>query len=364
MMIASPAAEPAAVRPSEGGLAALHIVDPTTHAGWDGLLEAHSDATFFHSAAWAKTLVTAYRFQCRYIAALEGGKMRALLPLMEAASWMRGRRGVSLPFTDECSPLLDRRLSPDSLLQAAMHEGELRGWKYLELRGGHDRLANLPESISFYSHVLRLDSCAENLFAKFDSSVRRAIRKAERSGVTVECRTDLEAVRAYYRLHCRTRTKHGAPPQPFSFFRALWEHALQRGHGFVALAIHEGRPIAAALFLQFGGKAIYKFSASDERFQELRGANLIIWQVVQKLVKEGFTELNFGKTSRSNEGLRHFKRNWAADESLVHYARYCFARRMFVKMGDLAAGVQARIFARMPVFLSCWIGRAVYPHMS
>jgi len=364
MTITSPMATVAPIAAPGGGGFDLQTVDPLSVAGWDAMIAAHPEATFFHGAAWAKTLANAYGFNCRYIAMLERGRLCALLPIMEACSWLRGKRGVSLPFTDECPALVAENGMAEPLFDFAMQQGKLRGWKYLELRGGQELLPGVPESVSFCTHVLRLGSSAAELFETFDSSVRRAIRKAERSGVTVECRTDLDAVRAYYRLHCRTRTKHGAPPQPFGFFRSLWESALQKGHGFIALAMHRQRAVAGAVFLQLGRKAIYKFSASDERCQELRGPNLVIWQAVKKLVDEGAIELNFGKTSLSNEGLRRFKRYWNADERIVRYTRYCFESQKFVKMADLAAGTQARVFALLPVFLSRWIGRAVYAHMS
>ncbi|HEY0551087.1 MAG TPA: GNAT family N-acetyltransferase [Verrucomicrobiae bacterium] len=353
-----PAVAPVAVQTD------LRIVDPTLDPAWDALLWTHPRATFFHSSAWAKTLTDAYGFQCRYIAATNNGELRGLLPLMEARSWLRGARGVSLPFTDECPPLLSHGITSESLLDVATNEGRSRGWKHLELRGSHDGFEGLPESVSFYGHVLGLNTRAEDTFAQFDDSVQRALRKAERNGVRVEFGTDLKSVRAYYRLHCRTRTRLGAPPQPFRFFEKLGENILEKGHGFVALAMHGPQPIAGAVFLRFARQAIYKFSASDERFQDLRGPNLVIWQSIRRLIEAGVMELDFGKTSCSNEGLRRFKRNWGSQERLIRYARYCFARKSFVKIDDLAAGAHARLFALMPVVLSRWVGRAVYPHLT
>src|ERR1041384_5628796 len=99
MTITFSAADPLAAGSSENVPLDLRVLDPTTFAGWDTLIEEHSDATFFHSAAWAKTLKSAYGFECRYLALFECHTLRALLPLMEASSWLRGRRGVSLPFT-------------------------------------------------------------------------------------------------------------------------------------------------------------------------------------------------------------------------------------------------------------------------
>jgi hypothetical protein len=342
----------------------LRIIDPLAYPDWDGLLATHPDANFFHSSGWARTLAAAYGLQCRYIAATCDNELRGLLPVIEARSWLRGTRGVSLPFTDECSPLVSRGVSGASLLKEAMREGTARGWRFLEIRGGDQLIQGVANSTSYYGHSLPLNPCIEKVFENFDSSVQRAIRKADRSGVTVHFGTDLDAVRQYYELHCLTRTKHGAPPQPFRFFHSIYDHILRKGAGFVALAMQQQRPIAGAVFFQFARKAIYKFSASDERCQEFRGPNLVIWRSIRKLIEGGVTELNFGKTSQSNSGLRRFKLGWGAHERLIHYVRYCFKKNSYVKIPDLAAGAQSRVFALLPVFLSRWIGRAAYAHLS
>lgn len=364
MMSESAISVPPPPQADADGIATLQIVDPTAYAGWDALLEPHPAATFFHTAAWARTLVAAYGFQCRYVVAIQHGQLMGLLPMMEADSFLRGKRGVSLPFTDESPALVSSGRQADSLFERATEEGVQEGWKHLELRGGEHLVAGAPGAVSFAGHSLVLDT-EDKVLERFESSVRRAVRKAERSGVTVEFEQDLDSLRAYYQLHCRIRTqKHGAPPQPFKFFAAIYHNIFQEGKGFVALARRNGKPVAGAVFFTFGPKAIYKFSASDDRQQEFRGANLVLWRSLQHLLRSGATELNFGKTSLSNEGLRRFKRSWGATEYLIRYARYSLPKRQFVQMTDLASGVQARIFARLPVFLSRWIGRAVYSHLS
>ncbi len=337
------------------------IVDPTTTPDWDTKVCQHPSVTFFHGAAWARTLKDAYGFTCQYIAVTEKENLCGLLPVMETRSWLRGRKGVCLPFTDECAPLESVAVSAHTLMEAARHHGQARHWNYLEQRGGVHSGGDKP---TYWAHRLPLDRSPGVLLGSFDSAVRRAIRKAERAGVTVEFRTDIESIRTYYRLHCRTRTKHGAPPQPFHFFKALWVNALQNDNGFVALAFHNQRPIAGAVFLKLARHAIYKFSASDERFQDLRGSNIVIWKAMCKLIDAGVTELNFGKTSLSNEGLRRFKRSWGSEEYVLHYQRYSFAHERFVKVEDVASGAQARVFALLPIFVSRWIGRAVYPHLN
>lgn len=352
-------------RPSlGGGSMRLEIVDPLSYPKWDALVATHPAANIFYTAGWARTLTEAYSFRPRYIVAINGGTLRGLLPLIETRSWLRGARGTSLPFTDECPPLVSSGVTSQALLDAAMQEGTASQWKHLELRGGQEVLKTLPQSALYYAHVLPLASSAECVFKNFQNSVQRAIRKAERSGITVEFSTHESALKEYYALHCRTRTKRGAPPQPYPFFLSLLNNVLSKDRGFIALAKFQGRPIAGAVFLQFAGKAIYKFAASDERHQGFRGANLVIWRSIQRLVFNEVTELNFGRTSLSNDGLRRFKLGWGSNEYFLCYARYCFERRAFVKIGDLAAGFRARAFSMLPVFLSRWIGRAVYAHLT
>jgi hypothetical protein len=340
----------------------LRIVDPLCEPNWDKLVESHPHSTFFHSAAWARVLSESYGFNCRYVLSTQGSKLHALLPLIEAKSWLRGARGISLPFTDECPALLSPGATAGELLEEAKRQGEARRWSYLELRGGLEWFPGTPASSSYFGHVLELGQKPAQLLSNCDSAVRRAVRKAEREGAAAELGTDLEKLRDYYKLHCRTRARLGAPPQPWRFFDAIYRNVLQAGRGFVSLVRHHGRPVAGAVFFTFAQKALYKFSASDERFQHVRGPNMAIWSALQHLA--GFQQLNFGRTSMSNEGLRRFKLGWGSREYVIPYARYLFSRACFVAREDRPEKISALVFSFLPMTVSRWIGRAAYPHMS
>ena len=92
------------------------------------------------------------------------------------------------------------------------------------------------------------------MFGRFASSVRRAIRKAERSEVNAVAVRNREAVGDFYQLHVQTRRRHGLPPQPASFFFNIYDQIIKPGHGFTVLARRGSRTIAAAIFFQFRKK--------------------------------------------------------------------------------------------------------------
>lgn len=338
-------------------------VDPLTHPGWDSLLAGHGAGSFFHGSAWARVLHETYGHRPFYFCRISGNRLDALLATMEVSSWCTGRRGVSLPFTDEC-PVLTGAASDRGLYDAALALGRTRGWRYLEYRGNHEDWPGAKPSVSFYTHVIDLQGGAEALFKRLASALRRGIRKAQDQGLQIEFDSDPEAISLYYSLHCGTRRRHGVPPQPFRFFRNIGRHVLGTGQGFVAVVRFEKKPVAAAVFLHHGHQAIYKFGASDYRFQHLRPNNLMMWQAMKRCAELGCASLHMGRTSLANEGLRRFKLSFGAKEEMTGYAKYDFKREAFVDDVDRAEGPLNQVFRFLPAPLFRLAGSMLYPHLS
>jgi hypothetical protein len=338
--------------------------NPLQHPDWDALVTGLPNFSFFHSAAWAKVLVETYGYAPNYFVAKGINEIRSLLPLMEVDSWLTGRRGIALPFTDDCEPLCPDSGSFKTFFQNAIELGKMRGWKYLECRGGRKFFERIPASLSFYGHSLDLASDKNQQFDRLGSSVRRAIRKAEKDGVMVEISESLEAVRIFYLLHCQTRKKHGLPPQPFSFFSNIHKHILAQNSGIVAVASWQKTPIAASVYFHLGDRAIYKYGASDEKFQYLRGSNLAMWEAIKWHLQKGVKKLHLGRTSMANEGLRRFKLGWGASEEIIEYFKYDFRRKNFVTGSDEVFGWRNRIFQSLPGFMSRLTGKVLYRHWA
>ncbi|MEW6442359.1 MAG: GNAT family N-acetyltransferase [bacterium] len=346
------------------GDSSLQVLDPVLHPGWDQLLASTPGAIFFHHSSWAKVLKHTYGYTPLYLARIERGRFAFLVPLMEVKSLLTGRRGVSLPFTDFC-PFLPG--GGESFLEVARlltgYGKELR-WRYLELRDGPEPEAGSPPSSTFWTHTLDLSGRADTTYARFRSSTRRNIQKAIREGVEV-ARTDApEGVRAFYDLNCRTRKRHGLPPQPYRFFRNVYQEIIRQGLGAIFLARHSGRIVSGAVFFHLGGKAIYKYGASDYRYQDLRPNNLVMWEAIRWYCERHFEELNFGRTEPDNEGLCRFKEGWGAEQAPLRYYKYDFAKARFVGPAPSPARWQNRIFGRMPQPLLNLTGAILYRHVG
>jgi len=341
----------------------IQILNPVDYPGWDDLILASDQTSFFHTAGWARALSETYGYQPLYFTIISHGRLSGLMPVMEVKSFMTGKRGVSLPFTDICPPVAQDQETFDALRREATVVGRRKGWSYIEIRGGRNRLPDEPACAEHLVHTLDLNAGEAGVSAMFKPNIRRNIRRARKEGVTVRLEHSLASVAAYYRLHCRTRRHHGLPPQPWSFFKRLHEHVVVHGKGFVALAEFEGRRIAGAVFAHYRDQAIYKFGASDHRFQRMRPNNLVMWEAIRWCCGNGIRSFSFGRTEPENEGLLHFKRSWGAAEARLPYFQLNLSSNRFVlKIAGRTKSNAA--FKAMPLPVLRLAGQLLYRHVG
>jgi hypothetical protein len=347
-----------------GHSVSAELVNPLAENSWEDMITRHRDATIFHSTAWARVLVDTYGHRPCYAQMSLNGSLQALIPMMEVKSVLTRARGVCVPFSDFCAPLLFSSFGADLLTQKLQKIARERSWSYFEMRSHSTIPAAAAASESYYGHFLDLRIGRDALISNFSSSVQRAVRKAERSGLSVRIQSDEDAMATFYKLHVRTRRRHGVPPQPQSFFVNIQRHLIARGHGFIVIVEGQKRPLAAAIFLKFGRHAIYKFGASDERLQELRANNLAMSEGIKNLADAGVEILHFGRTEKENEGLRRFKLSWGATEEEIHYARFEMRSGSWKDAHPAGTGLHKHVFRALPASLNRVAGAMIYPHLD
>ena len=203
------------------------------------------------------------------------------------------------------------------------------------------------------------------LSSRYRPNVHRNIRKAEREGIYVSEDKTAEGLREFHHLNCLTRREHGLPPQPIRFFEHLREHVLDQRFGFLMMARHEKKGIAGALFLLFNGKAIFKYGASDRRYQEFRANNLVFREGIRKLCGKGVRTLSFGRTDLHHEGLRQFKLSWGATEKTLQYVRYDVPSQSYLSSRKYHPTIPwVSTMSKLPVPLLRLIGRVAYRHVG
>jgi CelD/BcsL family acetyltransferase involved in cellulose biosynthesis len=344
----------------DGG-AVLEITDPR----WADFLATHPAATPFHHPYWTRVVAGCYGFRPFALAVSDvTGAIRAGLPVVEVRHLPSGPKWVSLPYTDYCPPLVSKRQEEEQLVAALQQASCAAGVRRVEIRapiaGGS---ASGPIA---HRHVLALGRNAAEVYAGFrHSQVKRDIRRAEREGLTIRRATrPHDLVNTFYQLHLRSRRRHGVPVQPRRFFRLLWENTITTGLGSVLIAEVSARPIAAAVFLEWNGTVIYKFSASDASSLSLHPNHLLLWHAIRTACEQGYRWFDFGRTDFGQEGLRYFKLSWGAVEEPLVYETLGGKTGSAPQAEGMAARMLEPVIRHGPLLLCRAFGETLYRYVA
>jgi CelD/BcsL family acetyltransferase involved in cellulose biosynthesis len=341
-------------RPVPSRLAELGIRDE----GYAALAARDEAATPFHLPSWTAVIASTYGFAPSVFCLRdEDGNIRAASPGLHVGGRLRGRRWVSVPFTDACAPLAEDAAAAE-VFAAALDRRRLHsGLKTIEIRGEVAGNAGTRHGVG-YRHVIPLTADDDAAFRRLSQRTRGAVKRARREGLVVRREPDLRvAHRSFWRLHCATRRKLGVPVQPRAFFDAIWRLMIERDHGYVLSAYLDSRPVASAVFLEHGPTVVYKFSASDPHLRHLSGPSAVLWAGIRIACEKGQARLDLGRTEFAHEGLRYFKLGWGSEETTLAYTFFGEGTPAESRGGEGAVG---RIIQRSPTVVARTIGRVAY----
>lgn len=331
-------------------------------ARWLAFVETHPEATPFHHPGWLDLLSACYGYHARILAiTTPSGGFCAGLPIMEVRSVITGRRWVSLPFSDYCTPLAEDEAALNRLTETLSALANDHAVRRVDLRWSFPSCPGLKRYKAYYLHRVLLSGNKQQVGQQFDTAHRQNIRSAKRKGVHIERGTSEAHLKAYYHLQVKTRQRKGLPAQPWKFFRLIKPHLFDRGMGFVLLAYRTDKLLAGAVFLNWKNTVVAKYAASYEDALELRPNNLIFWEAIGWACEQGYQVFDMGRTELNNEGLRKFKLKWGAQETPLYYTTS--GKPPGTQVTRLMP-IMSAVIQRAPPWVCRRIGEVLYGHFA
>ncbi|HEY1807832.1 MAG TPA: GNAT family N-acetyltransferase [Acidobacteriaceae bacterium] len=303
----------------------VYELDPLSDPRWPALVATHPLASVFHTRAWLTALQTSYGYRPLVLTTSPPGvPLTDAVAFCEVDSWVTGRRLVSLPFSDHCEPLLSDPAALETLLLHARDAVEQGRYKRFEIRPHSAR----GEQVRSYQpkggavlHRLDLSAPADQLFRSFHKDcIQRKIRRAERENLVYEEGNSDGQLSDFYRLMTMTRRRHGLPPQPLRWFRALISAF---GSGMkIRIARKDGAAVASIVTLSHRRTMVYKYGCSDASANKYGGTPMLFWQTIQEAKANGQNELDMGRSDLDDPGLSVFKEHWGSVPTPLTYWRY------------------------------------------
>jgi lipid II:glycine glycyltransferase (peptidoglycan interpeptide bridge formation enzyme) len=140
-------------------------------------------------------------------------------------------------------------------------------------------------------HSVRVDLTGRSLDALMsgmNQQWRRGIRKAERSGVTVE-QGGYRNLSDFHRIYVETAARDGFRPFPLEYFQRAWTALSGEAPDRIRLYLgrHDDEVLAAMIVTRTGGLAAYAYGGSVSHRREVYPSNAVHWRIMCDLLSEG-----------------------------------------------------------------------------
>jgi serine/alanine adding enzyme len=320
---------------------------------WMRAVDRLPEARLAHAVEWTTAIQRAYGHEPLSLMCGDGEHEAGVLPAFVVRRPLYGTVVTSMPFLDSGGPCSTSPAVSQLLLEQLIAEARRRGARFVDVRSAEP----LPTAVRPADHKvnmrLPLPEQSDVLWRRFDKSVRNQVRKAERSGLSVEFgRQDL--LGPFYEVIVERMRDLGSPVHDRRFFAAILEAFGPRAR--IALVRKGATTIGGLMAVAFKGDLTVPWAACAKAYLSLCPNMLLYWETIRAACADGFSCFDFGRSTRQS-GTYRFKRQWGAQEEPLLWYRIPIASDAAPPAGDGgSAAFAARVWQRLPVTVTRRVG--------
>jgi hypothetical protein len=312
-------------------LSVRHI-EANEYDTWDEFVAASPQGTLYHSSMWKRLIDNACApASILLIGCFDRFNLVGGCVVMDRERFGR-KTGVTPLLTPYVGFLLENplgeKLSDQVSRDSAVLES-LAGW--LSRSFDYLNLVNAPhledlrplQQVGFqltprFTYCLNLKLPAEELWERFDGSVRRQIKKAERETFTVSDLLDPETACNLFVETFRRRGEE-CPVEPRMFHAVLGSDFLRENRQ--VFSAHSGdRLISFIVLLKFQRSVYYGLAATDPEYLPTGVSPFLIWEVIKNYSNLEWNTLDF--VGANIPSIARFKENFNPKLQMYFQAEY------------------------------------------
>ena len=348
------------------------LIDPCNDERWDRFVESHPFGWICHLSGWKKVLENSFsHIKGNVLALEESHEIVAGIPIYEIKSWLTGKRLVSIPYATLSDPLIISKEHIEILLQALKEWKARKKFAFIEIRCLQSDSLTLNSffyrTLYFKHHYIILDKSLEEIKKSCHRScVRQRINRAEKSGILIKKGKDESDLRDFYKLYLMTRKRLFLPPQPYKFFKSIWDTFYLDKRIELLLAEKNQKAIAGLFLFKFKNRVSAECAGSNENFNDLSPNHLLFWKAIKMAHEEGFEVFDFGRTSPKSKSLMDFKNRWGTKE--VDLPIYYYPKEIAINSDNRESSLGYTIVQKLcritPYPFSQYLGQFIYRHLG
>lgn len=282
--------------------------DAAHESAWNAFV-VEAQASFYHRWEWRDINERLLGHKSRYLAALDGGAVAGILPIVQVKSRLFGNIACSLPFVNFGGPVA---LTPDAesaLLRSAAQVADEWAVDYLELRSPRHLGEQYPTSLHKVSMTVDLAPDPETLFNAFKGDQRKEIRRGYKYGFTARHGTT-EVFDDFFEVLCDSWRDLGTPIYSKDYFASVIDTFPQNTRLCVIYAA-DGTPAAGAFMGQESGVVEGLWLGTRQAYRRQLVGYVLYWEIIKDACERGQQLFHLGR-STADSGAEQFKRKWNA----------------------------------------------------
>ena len=283
---------------------------PDAGATWRRVVEESAEASLAHAPEWLPIIQRAYGHDPFYLSAEDDQGGSAVLPAFVVRRPFFGSVVTSMPFLDSGGPCGSSPALARILIEHLIAEARGIGARSIELRSSQRIDIGIRPSEHKVNMTLPIPEDVDRLWRQLDKDVRYQIRKAERSGLTIES-GGAEKLTEFYDTFAVRMRDLGSPVHSPGFLAAVLDHFGSRAR---ILLVRKGRTtIGGLIALAFKDRLSVPWASCLKEHFSLCPNMLLYWEALRAACAGGFRRFDFGRSSRDS-GTHRFKCQWGAQE--------------------------------------------------
>jgi FemAB-related protein (PEP-CTERM system-associated) len=327
---------------------------PDRYKQWDDFVLAHPYGSPFHLTAWKRSIEETFGYRSYCLMALEGGCVRAVLPLFLAKSLFTGKALISSPFAVYGGVLSDSPDASAALRDEAVALARSLQVEYLELRNFHvEQCLGFDRVDRYVTFLQELGPDEEAILNVIPRKTRASVRKSFKYGLSLNATQDPGQ---FSDLYTRSLRRLGTPAFPAKHFTALL-----RNFGPMAdvREVHfEGKAVAAVLTFYFRDRILPYYGASDPAANECQPNNYMYFDLMRWGRANDYNYFDFGRSKKEGSGSFDFKAHWGMQMCDLPYEMLLVKRKSLPNFSpnNPKFALLIRLWQKLPLWLTRKIG--------
>ncbi len=278
----------------------VRVLDDRSSVAWDNFVENHHNGTPFHLDAWLNLCQQHQGARLVRLGFFVGDQLVGVCPFLIKRFFIL--KVAASPLVVQASPYMGPLCRDSSFFPSIMQalDRYLRKQKvnFERIIFRTQQTENIINELGYvsierFTHVIDLSQGFDAIWKHMESSARRNIRKAEKSGVSVMLADPENFCGTYYNIaKSLYKGKNKIVPNSEQFYQDLLMGNVSK-HVKLVIATVNGAAVSGAIMVHYKDYVYYLDGVNDRRYSTLNGSAAVQFFMIRWALDNGYKYYDF-----------------------------------------------------------------------